>query len=319
MSRIDAYSDGIHAIDSSYQRPRMAAIHLIVENGRAAIIDSASAHAVPQVLAALREAGLTPEAVDWLLLTHVHLDHAGGAGALLQALPNARLVVHPRGAPHMIAPDKLWASTVVVYGEAEARALYGEIVAVPADRVLAADDGLIIDLAGRRIEVLDTPGHARHHVCYFDHRSRGCFTGDAFGLSYRETDAGSRAFVFPATTPVQFEPEAMHASIDKILARQPECLFLTHYGRVGEPTRLGADLHRLIDDSVAIARASHGLTGDAQFQALRAALATLLRQEAAEHRWGLQEEALVALYGPDLDLNAQGLQHWLAREMGAPT
>ncbi|MDP5238370.1 MBL fold metallo-hydrolase [Uliginosibacterium sp. 31-16] len=311
MNEIEHIGAGIWAIDSGYLRPRMDALHLIVQDGRAALVESGTTHSVPRVLAALAEIGIAPENVDWLLLTHVHLDHAGGAGALLQVLPNAKLVVHPRGARHMIEPAKLWAGTVAVYGEAFAREAYGELVPVAAERVVEAVDGLMIDLAGRWIEVLDTPGHARHHVCYFDTASRGWFTGDAFGLSYREVHAGGRAFVLPTTTPVQFEPAAMHASIDKLMAREPACMFLTHYSRVTDVARLAADLHRLIDAFVEIANAAGNVAEDMQVALIRAALEALLRREAAVQGWGLQGNEVVALYAADLELNAQGLQVWL--------
>lgn len=311
MKEVEALGAGIFAIDTGYMRPRMDAIHLIVEQGRAALVESGTTHSVPRVLAALQEAGLAPEDVDWLLLTHVHLDHAGGAGALMQVLPNAKLVVHPRGVRHMIDPAKLWAGTVAVYGEAFAREAYGALQPVAAQRVIEACDGLVIELAGRKIEVMDAPGHARHHVCYFDTRSRGWFTGDAFGLSYRETDAGTRAFIVPATTPVQFEPAAMHATIERLMLREPVCMYLTHYSRVTDLSRLAADLHRLIDAFVEIAEATAQVAEDMQLALIRAALEALFRREAAEQGWGLQGNEGVAVLAADLELNAQGLQVWL--------
>ena len=311
MKDIESIGPEIWAIDSGYLRPRMDALHLIAHGGRAAIVESGTAHSVPRVMAALAEADMAPEQVDWLLLTHVHLDHAGGAGALLQVLPNARLVVHPRGVRHMIDPRKLWEGTVAVYGDAFARQAYGKLVPVDASRVVEGADGMVIDLAGRAIEVLDAPGHAKHHLCYFDEQSRGWFTGDAFGLSYRETHQGERAFVFPTTTPVQFDPVAMHATIERMLARQPAAMFLTHYSRVTQVPRLAADLHRLIDASVEVAEAAANVEGDSRRLLIRAALETLLRQEAAGQGWAVQGNAAVALYATDLDLNAQGLQSWL--------
>lgn len=311
MKDIEIVGPEIWAVDSGYLRERMDALHLITHAGRAALVESGTSHSVPRVLAALAAVGVAPEQVDWLLLTHVHLDHAGGAGALLQVLPNAKLVVHPRGARHMIDPRKLWEGTVAVYGEAFAREAYGELVPADARRVVEAADGMVIDLAGRHLEVLDAPGHAKHHLCYFDELSRGWFTGDAFGLSYRETHQGDRAFVFPATTPVQFDPVAMHATIERMLERQPEVMFLTHYSRVTQVPRLAADLHRLIDASVEIAQAAENVAGDSRCLLIKAALETLLRREAAEQGWAVQGNAAAALYAVDLDLNAQGLQTWL--------
>lgn len=180
---------GIHTIDTAFQRDHFDAAYLIVEQGRGAFVDCGTSHSVPRMLAALKEAGLSPAQVDWLLVTHVHLDHAGGAGALMAQLPNARLVVHPRGAPHMVDPAKLIAGATAVYGEAEMARSYGQIVPVPEQRVVVAEDGQRIDLAGRELLCIDTPGHAKHHLCVWDARSRCWFTGDTFGLSYRELDS----------------------------------------------------------------------------------------------------------------------------------
>ena len=142
---------GIHTIDTGFVRPRFDAAYLIVERGRGAFVDCGTNHAVPRMLAALDDSGLAPAAVDWLILTHVHLDHAGGAGELIARLPNAKLVVHPRGARHMIDPAKLWAGASAVYGESVMESTYGRLRPVPAERVVEAPDGHIVDLAGRTL------------------------------------------------------------------------------------------------------------------------------------------------------------------------
>ena len=202
------YPHGISAVDSGYVRPQLDAIHLVVEQGRAAVVDTGTNDSVPFVLAALADKGIAPDAIDFVILTHVHLDHAGGAGLLMAQAPNAKLVVHPRGARHMIDPSKLMAATRDVYGVEAATKMYGEIVPVPAERVIEATDGSAVSLAGRIFTFHDTPGHARHHNCIHDGATGHLFTGDMFGLSYRELDRDGRQFVFPATTPTQFDPEA---------------------------------------------------------------------------------------------------------------
>lgn len=310
MSVLIPWPEEIYAVDSCYMRPQLAAIHLIRSGDQVAIVDTGNNASVPQVMAALAELGLGAEAVSHVLLTHIHLDHAGGAGAFMAACPNATLVVHPRGARHMADPARLWAGTVAVYGEADAIARYGEIVPVPAGRIVEATDALVIDLNGRPLRVADTPGHARHHVCYFDERSRGWFTGDVFGLSYRELDRDGMAFVFPSTTPVQFDPPPLHASIDRLMAADPAAMYLTHFSRVTDLPRLAADLHRLIDAHVAIARAGADAV-DHRHQIIRSGLSALLRDEARRQQWTLDETALFDLFAVDLELNAQGLEVWL--------
>ncbi|MBM3392536.1 MAG: MBL fold metallo-hydrolase [Betaproteobacteria bacterium] len=310
MPSVIDYEHGISAIDSGFGRPLLDAIHLIVEDGRAALVDTATNASLPLVLAALAAKGLAPEQVDYVILTHIHLDHAGGAGALMRALPNARLTVHPRGARHMADPARLVAGTAAVYGEARARAMYGDILPVPAARILETPEGATLRLGGRTLAFLDTPGHARHHVCIHDSRSGHVFAGDMFGLSYRELDAGGRQFVFPTTTPTQFEPAAMHASIDRLLALRPGAIYVTHYGRLRDVARLGADLHRLIDAHVAAAQ-QHRDAGEERPARIRTALTEILLDEARRQGWTLAPEALLGLMANDIALNAQGLVAWL--------
>ncbi|MFN3984043.1 MAG: MBL fold metallo-hydrolase [Rhodocyclaceae bacterium] len=310
MEGVTAHPDGILALESGYGREGLAAIHLIIHQGHAAVVDAGANASVPRVLAALGAAGIEPGKVMWVMLTHIHLDHAGGAGSLMCALPNAKLLVHPRGVRHMIDPSRLWEATAAVYGAEQAFALYGRLAPVPAERIVAAEDGLEIDLNGRRFRVLDTPGHARHHICIWDERARAFFTGDTFGLSYREFDVNGRASVIPTTTPTQFDPEALHASIDRMLAYEPEAMYLTHYSRVTDVPRLAADLHRLIDTQVAVARAARG-DGVARHVEILAGLEQIVREEAERQGWTLSEERVFELLGMDLELNAQGLGVWL--------
>ena len=302
---------GIRTVDTGFQRPGFDAAYLVVESGRGAFVDCGTNHSVPALLREVADAGLEPASVDWLILTHVHLDHAGGAGELMSKLPNARLVVHPRGARHMIDPSHLIAGATAVYGEEEIRRSYGAIRATPADRVIEAADGHVVDLAGRPLVCIDTPGHARHHNAIWDERSRAFFTGDTFGLSYREFDTADGAFILPTSTPVQFEPEALHASIERLLGFAPQAMYLTHYGRVGEPRRLADDLHAQIDAMVAIARA--GSDAADRHDAIKAALAALYFERAAAHGCPLDRARVDELLGMDVELNAQGLEVWLDR------
>ena len=312
---VQTLTHGVHVSDTGFQRPRFDASYLIVEGGRAAFVDTGTNHAVPRLLAALAHVGLAPQAVDWLIATHVHLDHAGGAGLLLQSLPKARLVVHPRGARHLIDPAALVAGATAVYGPAEMARSYGTVVGVDAARVLATHDAMTLDLAGRPLEFIDTPGHARHHHCVWDAASRGWFSGDTFGLSYREFDTAQGAFIMPTSTPVQFEPEALHASIERLLARRPERMYVTHYGSIGsgadDVARLGALLREQIDAMVAIGRAAPA--GAGRHAALKRELAALYLGRLGEHGCTLDAARLLELLAIDIELNAQGLAAWLDR------
>lgn len=304
------YGNGIVAFDAGYVRPILAAIHLVVENGRVAFIDTGSNDALPNALAALERVGLDVSAVDYVILTHIHLDHAGGAGSLMRAFPNAKLVVHPRGARHMAEPSKLVAGVTAVYGAEYVQRVYGEILPVPAERIVEAIDGLVVDLNGRQLCCLDTPGHARHHICVVDTTTNGIFTGDMFGLSYRELDVDGRQFIFPTTTPTQFEPEEMRASIRRLLALQPEAMYLTHYGQVLDAQRQGAELLRHIDCLVAIAQAERH-AGEVRHARIKQAMTDYLLAEVRQHGCRLPDDQLLAIWATDLELNAQGLGVWV--------
>jgi glyoxylase-like metal-dependent hydrolase (beta-lactamase superfamily II) len=303
--------NGVYRIDVEYLRPGLAASHLVVDNGRAAFVDTGAAPAHPRLMAALAELGLVPEQVDYVFLTHVHLDHAGGAGQLMRALPTATAVLHPRGAPHMIDPAKLIAGTLDVYGEELYRRLYDEILPIAADRVRVVNDGDRLSLGARTFEFLDAPGHARHHYCAHDLDHGDIFSGDTFGISYREFDTAAGPFVFPTTTPVQFDPVALHASIDRLMSRKPRRMVLTHFGPVEDLDRLARDLHASIDEFVRIAQ-RHGQASD---RAARIAdemfdyLDTRLDAHGYDGDAGLRHELL----DPDIRLNTQGLEVWLGR------
>jgi glyoxylase-like metal-dependent hydrolase (beta-lactamase superfamily II) len=307
------YDHGIHAIDTAYVRPVFDASHLIVHEGRAAFVDTGVSHSVPLLLAALDELSLAPMAVDFVFLTHVHLDHAGGAGQLMRALPNARAVLHPRGAPHMIDPGKLIEASIAVYGAETYASLYGEILPIDAERVVASTPGQHFSLAGRRLEILHTPGHALHHQAIFDHLSHGVFTGDTFGLSYREFDVDGRALALLTTTPTQFDPDQLLDSIGRILALQPQAAYFTHYGEVRDLVRIGADLERQIGEYVRIARSHATLDAESARRAIRTDLAAFLRDEVRRHGCRLSSAEVDELLKNDVALNADGLLVWLSR------
>ena len=304
------YGNGIVAFDAGYVRPILAAIHLVVENDRVAFVDTGSNDALPNALVALDKLGLKPESVDYVVLTHIHLDHAGGAGAMMAAFKNAKLVVHPRGARHMAEPSKLVAGVSAVYGAEYVERVYGEILPIPAERIIEAKDGTVISLAGRELLCLDTPGHARHHICIVDQQTRGIFTGDMFGLSYREFDVDGRPFIFPTTTPTQFDPKDMRDSIARLLSFSPEAMYLTHYSRVDNVAELATDLLCRLDVFVEIAVVARELGAQRHVQ-IKQQLSDYLLAEIRKHGCRLSDETIFEILETDLELNAQGLAVWL--------
>jgi glyoxylase-like metal-dependent hydrolase (beta-lactamase superfamily II) len=311
---IEDLGAGIYAIDTGFQRPRFDAAYLMVEEGRAAFIDTGTNHAVPRLLAALNALGLPNDAVDWVIPTHVHLDHAGGVGLLMEALPQARALVHPRGLRHMVNPTALWLSALSVYGEEEMQRSYGKLVPVRAERAEPSHDEQVIHLAGRPLRLIDSPGHARHHHAIWDERTRSWFTGDTFGLSYRAFDVEGRAWILPTSTPVQFDPEPLKATIDRLLAAEPLAMQVTHYGRIGgsveEVRRLAAEMVAQVDEMVALAESLRDAPD--RHETLKNGLLRgyLARLRAHGHAADAEAADWLAL---DSELNAQGLEVWLER------
>ncbi len=236
--------DGISVIDSEYYSKDFAAIYLLKQKNKVAIIETGTNYSVPLVKGALANIGLSFSDVSYIIPTHVHLDHAGGAGLLMKQCQNATLVVHPRGARHLIDPSKLVAGAKAVYGEEKFKEYYGEIISIDSERVIEADDNFILDFDGRELKFIDTPGHAKHHFCIWDKDTKSMFTGDTFGISYRDLDMDSEVYIFPSTSPVQFDPDALIKSINRIMEFRPERVCLTHFSAI-RPTQEIAD--QLID------------------------------------------------------------------------
>src|SRR3569833_2026945 len=203
--RITRHPDGIFAVDAEYVRPGYAAVHIIQQNGRAAFVDTGTNYSVPHLLAALEELGIARDAVDYVLLTHVHLDHAGGAGLLCHHLPNARVLIHPRGVAPMVEPTKLDAASQGVYGVEAFRNLYGDVLPVPKDRVVSVTDNDRCDLGGRELLLLHTPGHALHHYVIVDRAHSAIFAGETKKQTKQTHKTPQGAFIVPTTSPSQFD------------------------------------------------------------------------------------------------------------------
>ena len=304
-------NDGITAIDTEYARSLQDASHLIVEDGRAAFVDTGVNKSVPLLLDALRAEGLDIGDVDYVILTHVHLDHAGGAGQLMQELPNARCVVHRYGAKHMIDPTRLVAGTEAVYGVEQTREIYGTILPIDEQRIHVPEDGDWLSLNGRELQFLNTEGHARHHHVINDPASQGVFTGDSFGVSYRELDTDNGEIVFPTTTPVQFDPVEAHKAVDRIMGCEPGQLYLTHYSRVRNLDRLAEQMHRGIDAYVAIAE-QHEHDADRSAN-IRNGLTDYYAAQLDDHGFTGGRDRMLEVLDIDIELNAQGLEFWLEK------
>ena len=303
------YEGGIVALDSGMFRPQMAACYLLETDTAVALIEVGNNASADRILHVLESRGRGQEEITHVIVTHVHLDHAGGAGELMERLPNASLVVHPRGARHLIDPSRLEASARAVYGDEEFDRMYGTLKPVSEERVIIMEDGDSLAVGGRPLSFIDTPGHARHHFCIWDEETRGWFTGDTFGLSYRELDTARGSFIFTTTTPIQFDPPALHASIDRMMEKSPQNMYLTHFGRVQGIETLAIRMKAGIDRFVAIAETY--ADAEDRTRCIEDAMTEWLVEGVRNHGVELPEDQLMRVLEGDVLLNTQGIEFWL--------
>lgn len=305
---------GITQLDAEYITPGVAAVYLLQQGKQIAIIETGTSLTVPAILAELEQRGLAAENVAYVIPTHVHLDHAGGAGELMHVCANAKLVIHPYGARHMIDPSRLAQGTIAVYGEEKFKQFYGDLKPVAEDRIIEAPDNFELNFNGRVLQFLDTPGHARHHFCVYDQTSRGIFSGDTFGLSYPQLETDQGPFIFPTTTPVQFDPEALKSSIDRLMALQPETIYLTHFGRISPTPEVVTQLKEGIDAFTDIAHSEKD-SGDERLTRIAERMMDYLLVQLHKMGCSLERNNCQDILQNDVVLNSQGLEVWLEKNI----
>lgn len=308
------YEGGIIAIDSGMVRPQMAACYLLETDSAVAVIEAGNNDSTGRIIKVLESRGRDVSEVSHVIVTHVHLDHAGGAGKLMQKLPNASLLVHPRGARHVIDPSRLEASARAVYGDEKFDEMYGSLIPVAEDRVMIIDEGDSTEVGGRRLEFIDSPGHARHHFCIWDEQTRGWFSGDTFGISYRELDTANGPFIFPTTTPIQFDPPALVASIGRMIESRPENMYLTHFGRVRDVERLSSDMVESVSFFAELGERLEGV--DNRSATIQSEMMDWLMSRARAHGVTHSDDDLREIFAGDVLLNTQGIEFWLDHRRG---
>ncbi len=297
-----------HTIDCDYLgAPGVAAAYLLEAGDELAFVETNTTRALPLLLGALAQRQLRPEQVRYVIITHVHLDHAGGAGALMRACPSATLLAHPRAARHVIDPSRLVQSARAVYGDERFEGLYGEIVPVPAERVRALDDGSTVPLAGRELSFLHTRGHANHHFVVHDSEVGAVYTGDAFGIVYPGLQRGG-LLAFPSTSPTDFDPEAAVAAVDRIASLGATHVYPTHMGRYDDVAGIADQLRPLLEVSGAIlAEADSSGREGADLDAFCAERVDALFDDLLTGRGLGADGRARALVDIDRDLNGQGI------------
>jgi glyoxylase-like metal-dependent hydrolase (beta-lactamase superfamily II) len=319
-------NEPVQVIDCLYTFEKYAAAYLLIEGERAAFVDVNTSHAVPILVEKLKSLGLGVENVDYIIVTHAHLDHSGGSAALLHLCPDAKLVAHPRAARHLIHPEKLIESAEAVYGKVEFSRLYGEIKGAPEARVITKEDGATLEWGTRKFQFLHTRGHANHHFCIFDEKYHSIFTGDSFGLCYPALQSKG-LFILPSTSPTDFDEKEALLSFERLMTLRPKRLWLTHFGAVEEALHEEAyfqlkehilasgDLERLLFSRLKEGRTPTEIDELALQESKEFLEARLSRRGFSidEQRRFLGPSGLLHL---DLELNAQGVAFVAKKRFG---
>lgn len=307
-ARLEAVADGIHRFDTRYIRARHTSCLIVVDHDRAAIFDCGVPANVDALLAAVEALGVAPEAVDYVIASHAHLDHMAGIGALARRLPAARIAAHPSAAPHLVDPTKLVKGARALFGGEFFDREYGAVEPVPAERIVETPDEEVLVLGSRELQLLHTPGHAWHHQSLLDIRSRTVLAADAFGVSYPELVGPDGPFAMPTTAPPQLAPAEMHASIDRLVGLRPQRVLPTHFAPIDRPGPVAEDLHRMLDEWLQLAQQA-----DSPEQLLER-LGDACAAELGRRGRGDEAAAMRENYALDLWLNAQGLWYWRQRQ-----
>ncbi len=311
-----------HTIDCEPGTPGYVGAYLRIAGDECAFVECYTSHALPHLLGALAAHGRTAADVRYVVVTHAHLDHAGGASALVAACPNATLLAHPRAARHLIAPEKLVASATAVYGEEYFRNVYGTIAPIPEARVRVLEDGDSFALGDATFTAHHTAGHAKHHLVVHDPRTGTVYTGDTFGLVYPSLQRG-KTFAFASTSPTDFDAEAAYTSLDRVLALGEKTASPTHFGDTADVAEVASQVRRFVERSEALvvreAKVDDAL--EACTRRIEADLRLLFDETARDAGLTLDRDDWAALE-LDVALNAQGLafaarkRHGQARPRG---
>lgn len=299
--------DDIYGIDLFEEgRPYRSSAYLIRDT-QLTLVETGSARSHEKLIEGLKELGVSPRDLCHVVVTHVHLDHSGGAGQLMALAPEATLHCHPRAARHLIDPSRLSEGARAVYGNGLDQ-IFGSLQPVPADRVVSHEEGTTLELARRQLIFLDTPGHAKHHTSVVDTGSRGLFSGDMVGIRYHPGYTGwPFVYGFPSTTPSDFDPDVMLKTLDRLQRWELSAVYHTHYG----VTRPSADAFAFSRHGVEIIQSvMSGLSSDASLAEIQARLQAAIERDLKGKGRGTFSVTALAL---DLMLNSQGIRVYLQK------
>ncbi len=297
---IDGYDLGVKERTGTY----------VLAEEELTLIDTGASPSVPYIKEGLRELGYTLDQVKYIIVTHVHLDHAGGAGLLLQDCPNAKVVVHPKGARHLADPSRLIAGARMVYGE-QFDPLFDPIVPIPEQQIIEKTEGGQLEIGPTcTLEFWDTPGHAKHHFGIFDPVSNGMFAGDTVGIRYQQLIPEGIDLFLPSTSPNQFEPAAMQLAIDRFQAANFDAIFYGHFGMTTKPKKALRQASEWLVEFVEEAETAFARQESPQELAIR------LQELVREHLRSLgvpDDHEVYRIIQVDMEVSAMGLLDYLSK------
>ncbi|RFU69897.1 MBL fold metallo-hydrolase [Bacillus sp. V59.32b] len=315
MGSIIEIDKRISLIDGNDLQRKLRTGTYVIKEEEITIVETSASPSIPYVLEGLSEAGIQLEDIKYIILTHIHLDHAGGAGLLLQKCPNAKVIVHKKGARHLEDPTRLIAGAKAVYGDDFDR-LFDPILPIPSERIIIKEDREILAISDTcTLTFYDTPGHANHHLSIHDDVSNGMFSGDTVGIYYRELDQDNIEFYLPSTSPNQFNPEAMLASADLYESLGIDRVYFGHFGASHNPHQVYQQLKYWLPIFVETAKNAHACnpTFEEKLSALSSDLYKTVREYLAQK--GVPDNHPVyEILALDLRVCAMGLIDYLMKQ-----
>ena len=312
MSIINKLDNNTHMIDAYYAYPGHSCVYLVGDEDEYALIDCGTALSGKYIMGALENLNIDPGQIKYILPTHVHLDHAGGAGVLCQTLPNAQVYVHPRGHRHLINPERLVSGSVIIYGEDMMKFAVGDTIPVPEDRCHELEDGQELSVGKLKILTQFTPGHAKHHCGFFEEKNGNYYSGDVLGNSYPFMDSKNRHLMFLCSAPVDYNGGDWHDSLNKISALSPKRACLCHCGALNNPGQAIEDMHRLIDKNDALAVKLVDIDDDGERRkAVEEMVWGLFWDEFEERETPMNREHAKSWMKKDVHISTEGIDHWL--------
>ncbi|NIK11425.1 MBL fold metallo-hydrolase [Alkalibacillus almallahensis] len=311
MSKLESLGQDVTLIDVYDLNLSNRTGSYIIQDEALTVIETSASPSVPFLIEGLEAIGEAPENVKHIIVTHVHLDHAGGVGLLLQSCPNATVHVHPRGKRHLADPTKLVQGARAVYGE-QFDELFDPVLPVPEDQLVEQEDGSELTIGSRTLTFYDTPGHAKHHLSIHDSKANAIYTGDTIGVYYPHLLPYGETFVLPSTSPNQFDPEAMLESLRRIEALEVDAIHFGHFGRSSEPQVVYELMRDWLPIFLELSKEAMKREPDHQVEAVHQALF----DRVAAHLDGLgvaREDEVYQLLEMDMSVCALGLVDYLKK------